>query len=361
MSMTDKAASNASSGSPIDRLKSEAGDLASALAGRALGSVRGRIEESVGRLHEYAENGGGPGLKAALTGADRLAEGNSRGSAAVSAGASAVKGVAGGLVGKGGGSGGGAKGLKVTNIVESIDVGAPIRLVYDQWTHFAEFPSFMKKVEKVEQESEEKLNWQAQIFLSHRSWEATVQEQIPDRRIIWTSKGQKGHVDGAITFHELGPEMTRVLVVLEYWPQGFFEQTVNMWRAQGRRVRLELKHFTRHVMTQAVLHPDEIEGWRGVIEDGEVVKDHQTTLEEERNQPDDQDEQRPRDDASGEFEDDEYGDDGEYDEDEDEDENDGERGDVADDYDEGVDDEPERTRPRRRPVAAGRARTGGQI
>ena len=283
MSMTDKTASNANSGSPMDRLKSEAGDLASALAGRALGSVRGRIEESVGRLHEYAENGGGPGLNAALTGADRLAKGNSRGSAALSAGATAVKGVAGGLVGKGGGSGGGgAKGLKVTNIVESIDVGAPIRLVYDQWTQFTDFPSFMKKVEKVEQESEEKLNWQAQIFLSHRSWEATVQEQIPDRRIIWTSKGDKGHVDGAVTFHELGPEMTRVLVVLEYWPQGFFEQTANMWRAQGRRVRLELKHFRRHVTTNAILHPDEIEGWRGVIEDGEVVKDHETAIREER-------------------------------------------------------------------------------
>jgi len=103
--MTDKTASNANSGSPVDRLKSEAGDLASALAGRALGSVRGRIEESVSRLHEYAENGGGPGLKAALTGADQLAKGNSRGSAALSAGASAVKGVAGGLLGKGKGSG----------------------------------------------------------------------------------------------------------------------------------------------------------------------------------------------------------------------------------------------------------------
>jgi hypothetical protein len=175
--------------------------------------------------------------------------------------------------------------------------------------------------------------------------------------IVWTSEGQKGHVDGAVTFHEIGPDLCRVLVVLEYHPQGLFEHTGNIWRAQGRRVRLELKHFRRHVMTQAVLHPGEIEGWRGVIEDGEVVKDHQTAIEEERNQPDDQDEQSPRDDASGEFEDDEYDDDGEYDEDE----NDGEPGDVADEYgEEDVDDAPEQTRPRRRPVAAGRARTGGQ-
>ena len=70
-------------------------------------------------------------------------------------------------------------------------------------------------------------------------------------------------------------------MVLEYHPQGMFERTGNLWRAQGRRVRLELKHFQRHVMAHALLSPDEVEGWRGVIEDGEVVKDHETALEEE--------------------------------------------------------------------------------
>jgi uncharacterized membrane protein len=316
--MADKKTRNAGSALPLDHLKSEAGNLLGALSGRAMNSVLGRIEGSVGRLQEYADNGGGPGLKAALTGANELAQGNSRGRAALGAGASAVKEAAGGLLGKGGSNGGGGAGksLKVTNIVESIDIGAPIRLVYDQWTQFADFPSFMKKVEKVDQESEEKLTWQAQIFMSHRSWEATIQEQIPDRRIIWTSEGQKGHVDGAVTFHELEPEMTRVLVVLEYWPQGFFEQTANMWRAQGRRVRLELKHFRRHVTTNAILHPDEIEGWRGIIQDGEVVKDHETAIREENgdgaDESDDQYSEADTEDAEDEAD---Y-DDSDYDEDE---------------------------------------------
>jgi uncharacterized membrane protein len=323
--MADTKARNVGSALPLDQLKSEAGNLVGALTGRALSSALGRINGSVGRLREYAENGGGPGLKAAITGASEMAQGKSRGRAALSAGAGAVKEAAGGLVGKGGKSGGGGAGntQKVTNIVESIDIGAPIRLVYDQWTQFTDFPSFMKKVEKVEQEEQEKLNWQAQIFLSHRNWEATIQEQVPDRRIVWTSKGQKGHVDGAVTFHELDPEMTRVLVVLEYWPQGFFEQTANMWRAQGRRVRLELKHFGRHVMTNAVLHPDDIEGWRGVIKDGEVVKDHQSAVREEREdsagEPDDEYAEEDADHAEGEA----GYDDSDYDEDEtDEDETD---------------------------------------
>ena len=147
---------------------------------------------------------------------------------------------------------------------------------------FDDFPTFTKKVENVEPGDEDKkLNWKAQVFWSHREWEATILDQRPDERIIWRSKGQKGHVDGAVTFHELAPNLTKIVVVLEYHPQGLFERTGNLWRAQGRRVRLELKHFQRHVMAHALLNPDEVEGWRGVIEDGEVVKDHETALEEE--------------------------------------------------------------------------------
>ena len=79
------------------------------------------------------------------------------------------------------------------------------------------------------------------------------------------------------------------MLVLEYHPQGLFERTGNLWRAQGRRVRLELKHYERHVMAHAVLNAEDIEGWRGVIEDGEIVKDHQTALEEEGREPQDSD------------------------------------------------------------------------
>ncbi|MCO6003835.1 SRPBCC family protein [Actinoallomurus purpureus] len=157
-----------------------------------------------------------------------------------------------------------------------------MRLAYNQWTQFEDFPSFTKKVEDVHQEADEKVRWKAQIFWSHRNWESTITEQIPDQRIVWRSRGPKGYVDGAVAFSEIGPAMTRIALVLEYHPQGLFEHTGNLWRAQGRRARLEFKHFRRHVMTQAVLRPDEIEGWRGEIRDGEVVKDHETALREEK-------------------------------------------------------------------------------
>src|SRR5215217_3762940 len=214
----------------------------------------------------------------------------------------AVKGLFSGLKEKlsGGGGGGGAdKATKAMNIVESIDVGVPIRVAYNQWTQFGEFPSFMKKVESVETAEDNKLNWKAQVFWSHRTWEATIQKQVPDECIVWRSKGPKGHVDGAVTFHELGPNLTRILLILEYYPQGLFERTGNLWRAQGRRARLEFKHFRRHAMTNVLLRQEEVEGWRGEIRDSEVVKTHEEALEEEQ-QAQEQEEQEPEERAAEE-------------------------------------------------------------
>ena len=278
---------------PTERLKGEVGQLAGALSNRAVTSLLDKVKGTTGRLNKYVEGGAGPGLMAAVTGAKDLAEGKSPARSMLGAGMAGVKEKVSGLFRRGGKSGGGKK-LKLTNIVESTDVGVPVTLAYNQWTQYSDFPKFTKKVESVDKNrnEEQKTNWKAQVFWSHRTWEATVIEQVPDEMIVWRSKGQKGHVDGAVTFHELTPNLTRVLLVLEYHPQGMFERTGNLWRAQGRRARLELKHFRRHMMTQGVLHPDDIEGWRGTIHDGEVVESHEDAVEREQQETSERDESR---------------------------------------------------------------------
>ena len=271
-------------GKARDQLGGELRNLAAAIGERAVQVVTERVTGATGRLSDYAKQGGGAGPVAAATGAQKLAEGQSPMKAMFHAGLAGGKEKLMAAFGGGGGrgKGGGGKKLKVTNIVETIEVGVPVRVAYNQWTTFGDFPSFMKKVEQADCDSDEKMTWKAQVFWSHRSWESTIVRQIPDRLIHWRSKGEKGSVDGTVSFHEVGPDLTRILVVLEYHPQGLFEHTGNLWRAQGRRVRLELKHFVRHVMTQTVLDPDSVEGWRGEIEDSQVVKDHETALREER-------------------------------------------------------------------------------
>lgn len=275
---------------PTAQLMDEFRNLMDALGERAVSAVTGRVEEMTGRLTdagkgaaqkatgEALKTGGKPGRVLSLvgtgvSGAGRVAAGAAKGAA------NTAKQAIGG-----GGEDGKRSETDVTNIVEEIDVGVPVDVAYNQWTQFGEFPSFMKKVEEVGQESDEKLRWRAQVLWSHRTWESTIIEQVPDERIVWRSEGEKGSVDGAVTFHELAPNLTRILLVLEYHPKGFFERTGNLWRAQGRRARLELKHFKRHVMAHTILHPEEIEGWRGEIREGEVIRDHESAQREAQSQ-----------------------------------------------------------------------------
>lgn len=325
MATTDEAKKATGGG---DQLKNSLQHLVGAVAEKGVKSLTDTVSSTVGNLDEFASGGGKGGLATAVTG---LAQGESPAKAAMKAGWSSITGK---VKEKGhdikekltGGKGKGkGKGRKFVNIVEQIDIGAPIDLVYDQWTQFTDFPGFMKKLEQVEQVSDEKLQWKAQVFWSHRSWESTILEQVPDERIVWRSKGAKGYLDGAVTFHELAPGLTRVQVIIEYHPQGFFEKTGNIWRAQGRRIRLELKHFQRHVMLQTVLHPDDVEGWRGEIHDSEVVppdeledrdEEEQDELEETEEEPEEEEEEEDRDRDNAEEDSDEPADDEHEDENE---------------------------------------------
>lgn len=228
--------------------------------------LKAKLTSATGKLQQAGENGGILG-KAGEAAVGKMAEGESPGKAAVSGAASGVKeklkSVAGG---KGGASGG-----QATVIIEDLDIGVPVSVAYDQWTQFDEFPSFMKGVERVEYDDEDPTasTWRFKVFLSRRTNEATVTEQIPDRRIAWTSEGSLGRSEGAITFHPIGDDLTKVLLVLEYYPSGFVEKTGNLWRAVGRRARLDLKRFRQFITKRG----EATGSWRGEIRDGEVVSE----------------------------------------------------------------------------------------
>ncbi|QNP61788.1 SRPBCC family protein [Streptomyces genisteinicus] len=250
-----------------------------ALADKAGDKLAGLTDQLV----DTAENGG-PLPKAGL----RVLQGDSPLKAIVGEKTKSLKdglfSKVGNVFGKGDGDGGGGGGggrksgsTKVMNIVEVLDVGVPVRRAYDHWTQFEQFSSFTKGVRSVSKGDEVSSDWKVKVGPSTRGWKATVQEQIPDDRIVWTSDGAKGSTRGCVSFHELAPELTRIVLVVEYYPSGFFEKTGNLWRAQGRRLRLDFKHFQRYV----TLTDDEPEGWRGEIRDGEVVRSHEEAVEEE--------------------------------------------------------------------------------
>ncbi|MGW8972996.1 SRPBCC family protein [Streptomyces platensis] len=287
-------------GSGLDRLRDELGNYATQWVGNLAEKAGDKLTDVTGQLTDVAENGGSLSKIAG-----NLMGGDSPVKAALKGTAENVKDT---VTGKAKELFGGGKGKrksgdqKVTNIIEVLDVGVPLRTAYDHWTQYEKFSGFTKGVRNVSMHDETTSDWKAKVGPSTRGWKATVQEQVPDERIIWTSEGAKGTTRGAVSFHELAPNLTRIVLVVEYYASGFFEKTANIWRAQGRRLRLDFKHFQRYV----TLTDEEPEGWRGEIREGEVVRTHEEAIEDEEA------EEREGEEREGEDEDEEYDEDGEY-------------------------------------------------
>ncbi|MEU4262853.1 SRPBCC family protein [Streptomyces argenteolus] len=274
MAKTDKDEPEAPE-SGMDRLREEASNFLSAQVEKLAGKAGDKLTDVTGQLTNMAENGGSlPAI------GSRVLQGESPLKAFVS---EKAKGVKDNVVDKAKAAFGGGKskrkssGSKITSIIEVLDVGVSLRDAYDYWTQYDRFSSFAKGVRDVSKSDEMTSDWKVKIGPSSRSFKATVQEQVPDDRIVWTSEGAKGSTRGAVSFHEIAPTLTRIVLVVEYYPSGFFEKTGNLWRAQGRRMRLDFKHFQRYV----TLTEEEPEGWRGEIRDGEVVESHEDAMERE--------------------------------------------------------------------------------
>ncbi|MGX1797266.1 SRPBCC family protein [Streptomyces albidoflavus] len=253
-----------------ERLRDELQNYLSARARHAVTNLGHKLGESAGKLADGSAPTGA--VKSLAKGGKALGEGKSPAQAALSAGGShvmdTIKDKVKGVFGKGR-KGGGGKSKSVT-ISEDIDVGVPVREAYDQWTQFQEFSTFAKGVVSVEKSDDTSSNWKVKVAKSTRSWKANVTEQVPDERITWTTEGAKGTVKGVVTFHRITDNLTRVLLVLEYFPKGLFEKTGNIWRAQGRRARLDLKLYPNFILRGGVA----TDSWRGEIRDGVVVVDH---------------------------------------------------------------------------------------
>ncbi|WP_329371103.1 SRPBCC family protein [Streptomyces sp. NBC_01483] len=264
-------------GSGLDQLRGAFKSFLGAQVENLADKAGDKLGDITSGLTGVAENGGVL-PKAGL----RMIQGDSPFKALIGEKAKSVKDSVFGKVKEAFGGGGGGKGrgsgtTKVMNIIEVLDVGIPIRDAYDHWTQYEKFSSFTKGVRSASKGKDAESDWKVKVGPSTRGWKATTQEQIPDERIVWTSEGAKGTTRGCVSFHELTPTLTRIVLVVEYYPSGFFEKTGNIWRAQGRRLRLDFKHFQRYV----TLTNKEPEGWRGEIRDGEVVRTHEEAIEEE--------------------------------------------------------------------------------
>ena len=148
----------------------------------------------------------------------------------------------------------------MSTIEQSIDVNVPVRTAYDQWTQFEEFPRFMEGVREVRQLDDKRLAWCAEVGGKEKRWEAEITEQIPDARIAWRSRtGANNAV--VVTFHRLDDQKTRVMLQLDYDPEGVVENVGDAVGVVSSRVRGDLARFKDFIEQRG----RETGAWRGSI------------------------------------------------------------------------------------------------
>lgn len=145
-------------------------------------------------------------------------------------------------------------------IEKSIEVNVPVRAAYNQWTQFEEFPKFMEGVKQVQQLDDKHLHWKADIGGKEKEWNAEITEQIPDQRIAWTSRGGAMNA-GVVTFHRLSDSRSKVMLQMEYDPQGFIENVGDTVGIVTQRVQSDLERFKAYIETRG----QESGAWRGTI------------------------------------------------------------------------------------------------
>jgi uncharacterized membrane protein len=152
----------------------------------------------------------------------------------------------------------------MAKVEASIDVNVPVRVAYNQWTQFEEFPKFMEGVESVTQIDDTHLRWVAEVGGKQQEWTAEIVQQIPDDRIEWRgTSGVEQH--GIATFEPLGEEQTRVRVSFDYEPEGMVESLGSAIGQDERRVKGDLERFKEFVESRGA----PTGAWRGTVQQGE--------------------------------------------------------------------------------------------
>jgi uncharacterized membrane protein len=150
----------------------------------------------------------------------------------------------------------------VASVQESVDVDVPIRVAYDQWTQFESFPQFMGGVESITQIDDTHVHWVTNIDGVKREFDTEITEQHPEERVAWASTGGDTKQAGVVTFHRLDDAKTRVMIQIDWDPEGLLEKAGAALGFDDRQVKADAKKFKEFIESRG----NETGAWRGDVQ-----------------------------------------------------------------------------------------------
>lgn len=149
----------------------------------------------------------------------------------------------------------------MSTIEESIEVEVPVSTAYNQWTQFESFPNFMEGVDEIRQVSDTRNHWVTEIAGIKREFDTEITEQHPDERIAWKAVEGAEHA-GVVTFHRLDEGKTKIMLQMDFEPDGFVEQVGDKLGVVRSRTKGDLERFKDFIEARG----RETGAWRGDVD-----------------------------------------------------------------------------------------------
>ena len=149
----------------------------------------------------------------------------------------------------------------MSQVQQAVDVDVPVRIAYNQWTQFESFPQFMEGVETVTQLDDTHNHWVVNVGGAKREFDTEITEQMPDERIAWRTV--RGDVDqsGIVSFEPLEGAKTRVLIQIDWTPEGWTEAAGAAVGLDELRVKRDAGRFKDFIETRGSATGE----WRGQV------------------------------------------------------------------------------------------------
>ncbi|MET9514732.1 SRPBCC family protein [Streptomyces sp. NPDC002994] len=149
----------------------------------------------------------------------------------------------------------------MSQVEESIEVNVPVNTAYNQWTQFETFPQFMEGVERIEQRTNTLTHWVTTVNGAAREFDAEITEQIPDERVAWTTVNGEAKQAGVVTFHRIDDAKTKIMLQMDFDPEGLAETVGDKLGFVKRQVTGDLNRFKIFIENRSA----ETGAWRGQV------------------------------------------------------------------------------------------------
>ncbi|WP_051799982.1 SRPBCC family protein [Catenuloplanes japonicus] len=146
----------------------------------------------------------------------------------------------------------------MSTVKQAIEVGAPLHAVYEQLSHFENYPQFMSGVQEVTQLSSTKTHWIMDLDGERREFDAQITECRTDELVSWRATNGPAFSE-IITLKPMTAERTQIVAQMDADVAALMPSDRHAQDSLSRRLKADLTSFKR-LMENSGFSPHQASG-----------------------------------------------------------------------------------------------------